>query len=90
MPCFLDVAIEHRRVRAQAELVSFAVNANPGIGVGFVLANLVADFGMENLCAAARQTAEPGRFEFKQQIASGSAGETMEPIPFDCGVGFQM
>ncbi len=44
----------------QAELVGRAVDFEPAAGVGLVLADLVADFGMENLRPAAGQAAEAG------------------------------
>src|SRR5262249_352980 len=64
-----DMAIEHGSVRAQTQLMGLAVNANPGIGVGLVLTDFVADFGMKNLRAPAGQTAEPGVFEFGENVA---------------------
>ena len=52
----LDVAVEHGGVGAQAEFVGLAVDAQPGVGVGLVLADLVAHLGMENLGPAAGQS----------------------------------
>src|SRR5439155_12554861 len=69
VPGLLDVAIKHGGVRAQTELVSFAMDANPGAGVGFVLANLVADFRMEDFSAAARQAPQACLFEFSENVA---------------------
>ena len=57
----LDVAVEHRRVRPQPEFVGLAVDAEPGLGVGLVLADLVADFGMKDLRPAAGQAAQARR-----------------------------
>ena len=56
-----QMAVEHRGVRAQAELVGRAVDFDPAVGVGFVFADLVADLGMEDFRAAAGQAAEPRR-----------------------------
>src|SRR5947209_1837934 len=83
MPGLLDVTVEHGGVGAQAELMSLAMDANPGVGIGFVLADLVADFGMENFGAAARQAAQPGFLELGQDVARRSARQPREPIPLD-------
>ena len=56
----LDVAVEHRGVGSQAELVGRAVDVEPAAGVGLVLADLVADLGMEDLGPAAGQAAQAG------------------------------
>src|SRR6266851_5498457 len=74
MPGFLDVAIKHGGVGAQAELVSFPMNANPGVGVGLMLADFVADFGMEDFRPAARQAAETGLFKFGENVARRPSG----------------
>ena len=55
-----DVAVEHRGVGAQAQLVGRAMDVEPVAGVGLVLADLVADLGMEDLGAAAGQAAQAG------------------------------
>src|SRR5437899_9405918 len=86
----LDVAIKHGGIGAQIELVSFAMNANPGVGVGLVLANLVADFRMEDFSAAARQAAQADFFEFSENIPSRQARQAREPIPLHRRVSFQM
>ena len=90
VPGFLDVAVEHGRVGAQAELVGLAVDAQPFAGVGLVLADLVAHFGMENLRAAARQTAETGVLELGQQVARRPARQPGEPVPLDRRVRLEM
>ena len=64
---FLDVAVEHRGVGAQAQLVRLAVDAEPFVGVGLVFANLVAHLGMEDLGAAAGQAAEARVLELGQR-----------------------
>ena len=74
-----DVAVEHGGVGAQAEFVGLAVDAQPGVGVGLVLADLVADLGMKDLGPAAGQAAQAGVLELGQQFArrpARSAGRT--------------
>ena len=86
VPRLLDVAVEHGRVGAQAELVGLAVDADPVVGVGLVLADLVAHLGMEDLRAAAGQAAQAGVLELGQQVARRPAGQPGEPVPLDGGV----
>ena len=85
-----DVAVKHRRIGAQAELVGLTVNANPGLAVGLVLADLVAHFGMKDLSPAAGQAAQARFLELGEQFARRPAGEPREPVPFDGGVRLQM
>ena len=80
----LDVAVEHRAVRAQAELVGRAMDFEPAARVGLVLADLVADFGMKNLRPAAGQAAEAGVdhvFEHLADRSSSPAGRTSRSRP---------
>src|SRR5579883_1695644 len=76
-----DMAVEHGGVGAQTELVCLAVDAKPSAGVGLVFADFVAYFWMENLRAAAGQTAKSGFLELRQQVASRPARQPREPIP---------
>ena len=64
-----DVAVEHRAVGAEAELVGRAVDFEPAAGVGFVFADLVADFGVEDFRAAAGEAAEAGVDHVLQNFA---------------------
>ena len=68
-----QMAVEHRGVGAQAEFVGRAMNVEPVVGVGLVLANLVADFRMKNLRPAAGQAAQPGVFSSVQHFAARCA-----------------
>ena len=86
----LDVAVEHGGVGAQAELVGLAVDAEPGVGVGLVLADLVADLGVEDLRAAAGQAAQAGVLELGQDVARRPAGQPCEPVPLDGRVRLQV
>ena len=56
----VDVAVEHGGVGVQAEPVGRAVDVEPALGRGLGAADLLADFGMEDLGAAAGQAAEAG------------------------------
>src|SRR5436190_22586306 len=84
------MSVEHGGVRPQAESVSLAVNAQPAIGVGLVLADEVADFGMEDFRPAAGKAAEAGFLEFGENVARAAAREPRKPIPFDGCVRFEM
>jgi len=57
------VAVEHRAVALQAELVGDPVDLEPLLGAGLPLADHVAHLGVEDLGAAARQAPEAGRDE---------------------------
>ena len=85
-----DVAVEHRRIGAQSEFVRLAVDAEPRIGVGLVLANLVADIGVKDLRPAAGQAAEARVLELGEQIPRRPAGQPLEPVPLDGRVGLQV
>src|SRR5690606_21802680 len=56
----LEMAVKHCGVAAQAELMSRAVDVDPATGVGLVLADLVAHFGMEDFGTAAGKAPQPG------------------------------
>ena len=64
----LDVAVEHGGVGVQAEAVGGAVDVEPAFGRGLGAADLVADFGMEDLGPAAGQAAEAGVNELGQDL----------------------
>ena len=56
----LDVAVEHRGVRVQAEPVGRPVDVEPGLGRRLGAADLLADLGVEDLGPAARQAPQAG------------------------------
>ena len=85
-----DVAVEHRAVGAEAELVGGAVDFEPAAGVGFVFADLVADFGMEDFRPAAGQAAEAGLDHVFEDVADVFVGEAAEPVDFDGRPGFEV
>src|SRR4051794_4801407 len=85
-----DVPVEHGGIRAEAELVGLAMNLNPAVGVGLVLAELVPDFGMKDFRSAAGKTAEAGVLELGEDVGRRSAGEPREPVPLDGGVSLQV
>ena len=90
VPRLLDVAVEHGRVGAQAQLVGLAVDAEPVVGVGLVLADLVAHLGVEDLRPAAGQAAQAGLLELGEQVARRPAGQPREPVPLDRRVRLQV
>src|SRR5262249_1094440 len=53
-------------------------------------ADLVADFGMEDLRPAAGKAAEAGLLELGEDVASRSARESCEPVPLNGGVRLQV
>ena len=85
-----DVAVEHRAVRAEAEFVGRAMDFEPAAGVGFVFADLVADFGVEDFRAAAGQAAEAGVDHVFEDLADRLLGEAAEPIDLDGRPGFEV
>src|SRR5436305_1857062 len=83
MDRLLDMAVEHGRVGAQAELVGLAMNAEPALSVGLVLADEIAHLGMEDLRPAAGQAAEAGVLELGKDVARRPAGHAREPVPLN-------
>lgn len=80
-----DMAVEHRGVGAQAQLVSGAVDFEPVAAVRFVLADLGADVGMKNLRATAGHAAEARVDQLLQDPAIRLLGDVTEPVDFDSG-----
>src|SRR5262245_51146146 len=76
VPWFLDVAVEHGRVGAQAQLMGLAMNADPGVAVGLVLADFVAHLGMKDLRPAAGQTTQACLLELGEEVARRPAGQS--------------
>src|SRR5262249_4493332 len=77
------MAVEHRRVRFPAEFVPLAMHAEPLLGVGLVVADLLAHLRVEDLRAAARERTEPGRFHLREQLSGWPLREPLEPVPLD-------
>ena len=67
-----------------------AMDFEPAAGVGFVFADLVADFGMEDFRAAAGEAAEAGVDHVFEDFADGLFREPAEPIDFDGRPGFEV
>ena len=67
------MAVEHRRVGAQAQPVGLAVDPEPLGGVGFMFANLVAHLRVENLRPALDADADDDSFEGLTQNLINSA-----------------
>ena len=55
----------------------------PAARVGFVLADLIADFGMEDFSPAAWQATEAGVEHVVQHFANRLIGQPAEPVDFD-------
>ena len=90
MEAVLDVAVEHRGVAPETEFVCGAVDLEPLLGVGLVLADLVADLGVENLGPTAGEAAKPGLFELHEDVADASLREVTEPVDLDRRPGLEM
>ena len=88
--CLLDVSVQHRGVRAQAQLMSRPVNVDPAGRVGFVFADLFANRLVEDLRPAARQAAEPRLSHLLQRPLVGLLGQMGEPVDFDSGPGLDV
>ena len=67
-----QVAVEHRGVGAQAQLMGRAMDVEPAAGVGLVLADLVAHVGMKDLGPAAGQAAQAGIDQFFEDRADAA------------------
>src|SRR5438445_494277 len=90
MAGLFDMTVEHGGVGAKPELVGLAMNANPGAGVGLVLANLVTNFGMEDFGSSSGQAAQAGFFEFRKDVSRRPSGHPGKPVPFHGRVRFQV
>ena len=90
MVVVLQVPIEHRGIGAQAELMGRAMDLDPAAGVGLVLADLIADFGMKDLGAAAWQAPQACIAQLGEHFANRAASEMREPIDFHGRPGLQM
>ena len=86
----LDVAVEHRDVRAHAEPVRDAVDLQIAIGAALVVADLAPDPLRENLGAAARQRVEAGVHQLAQHLLVGPAVEVGEERDLDSGETLQV
>jgi pimeloyl-ACP methyl ester carboxylesterase len=90
VPDLLDVPVEHGGVGAQTQIVRLVVNPHPGVGIGLVLADPVADLWVEDLGAAAGQTAQTCLLELGQQLPCGATGQSLEPVPLDGSVSLEV
>ena len=80
VPRLLDVAVEHRRRRAQALLVREPVDARPVLPVRLVVDDLLADVPVEDLGAAAGQRLQPGVDQLVEDLVGGQAGDLLEEV----------
>ena len=86
----LDVAVEHRDVRAHAEPVREAMDREVAIGAALVVADLPAHALGEDLGAAAGQRIEPGLLQLAQHLLVGHAVEVGEERDLDGGEALQV
>ena len=86
----LNVAVEHRTVGLQSEVVGLAMYIQPLCRVGFVFADLIANFGMEYLGSASGHAAKAGVDQFLEDYAHWLLGLMLEPINLDSRPGLQM
>ena len=57
------------------------MNAKPVIGIGFMFANDIANFGVEDLGTPTRKTAQARFFEFLKDVTHWPFGKPFEPFP---------
>ena len=86
----LDVAVEHRDVRAQPEPMRDAVDLEIAIGTALVVTDLLAHPLGEHLGAAARQRIESGLLERDEHLLVGHAVEIREERDLDRREALQM
>ena len=86
----LDVAVQHRDVRLHAEAVRDAMNRQPSIGVGLVVADLPPYALGKHLRAAAGQRRESRIHQLAQHLLVGHAVEIGEERDLDGGKALQM
>ena len=70
--------------------MGFPMDAEPGVGIRLVFADLRADLLMEDLRAAARQAPQPGFLHIRDQVLRRPLGELAKPIPLHSRPCFQM
>ena len=79
----LDVAVEHRALERRPSSWAVRWMSSQRRGVGLVLADLVADFGMKDLRPAAGQAAQAGVDHLLEHLADGLLGQPAEPVDLD-------
>lgn len=77
-----NMSVEHGAIGAQTDLVSGAMDLEPSEGIGFVLANLIANFGMEDLSSSSGHASETGIFEVFENPLKRFLGLKTKPIDF--------
>ncbi len=86
----LDVAVQHRHVRAHAEAMRRAVNAQIPIRIGLVVTDLPAHALREDLGAAAGQRVEARVHQLAQDLLVGHRVEIREERDLDGGEALQV
>ena len=77
------MTIQHSAVSFDPQLVRGAVNVNPVRAIRLVLTDLVADFRMKDLRAAAWHTSQARILQVLQNIFSRHLGQKLEPVYLD-------
>ena len=72
-----EVAVEHGAGAAASDEVPEAVDVEPFFCGFFAAADLVADGGVEDFCAAAGEGVEAGFFECVEGVGDGDAGDAL-------------
>ena len=79
----VDVTVEHRGIGVKTQPVGRPMDVEPALGRRLGAADLLANFGMEDLGAAAGQAAEAGSIELSENILDGPAGDLAKPLDLD-------
>ena len=86
----LDMAVQHRHIRAHAQMVRDAVDREPSIRVRLVVADFPAHALGEDLRAAPRQRIETGGHQLAQHLLVGHAVQVREERDLDGGKTLQV
>jgi hypothetical protein len=86
----LDVAVEHRRVRAQPGAMRPLGNADPFVGGQLLRIDLLVDALGEDLGAASRERSEPGGLEILEDLLEGLLEPLSEEVVLGSGEGLDV
>src|SRR2546423_9829454 len=85
-----DMAVEHRRVGVEPDLMRGARDIDPWLAADFVVADRFAHAGIENFGAPAGERIHTCIFERQERIADGKPGNTREIANLDHGKSLQV
>ncbi len=86
----LDVAVEHRAVRAQAQFMRGAMDVEPLAASALCSQMRLAHFRMKDLRAAAGHAAQAGAGQVLEDLAHGPPREMLKPVDLDRRPGLQV